>query len=66
WMEELEGNRLEVAARALQALYRPAQAQALWKRLAFSKEVDCDPDQRERARAALDRRFVTRDPPTSR
>ena len=53
WIEETEGNRLEFAALALQALYRPAQAQALWRRLAFSQEVETDSDQRERAREAL-------------
>lgn len=53
WREEEEGNRLEFAARALEALYRPRQAQALWKRLAFSGEVAADSEQRERARAAL-------------
>ena len=55
WIEEVEGNRLEFAARALQALHRPRQAQALWTRLAFSKEVYTERYQRERARAALER-----------
>ncbi|HEX5716956.1 MAG TPA: hypothetical protein VF179_12405, partial [Thermoanaerobaculia bacterium] len=55
WIEEVEGNRLEVAAQALQALYRPAQAQALWKRLAFSNEVEAGQEQRDRAQAALER-----------
>lgn len=55
WLEEDEGNRLEFAARALEALYRPRQAQALWKRLAFSMEVATDSEQRRRARAALAR-----------
>jgi hypothetical protein len=53
WLEEVEGNRLEFAAQALEALHRPAQAQALWRRLAFSKEVEAGRDQRDRARAAL-------------
>ena len=40
-------------ARALDALYRPRQAQALWKRLAFDMGVAADSEQRKRARAAL-------------
>jgi hypothetical protein len=54
WMDEFEGNRLECAARALQALHRPRQAQALWTRLAFSKEVYTDLEQQNRALAALE------------
>ena len=55
WQEDDEGNRLEFAARALEALHRPAQAQEIWRRLAFSQHVHADPEQRERARAALGR-----------
>lgn len=53
WLEEDEGNRLEMAARAFQALYRPRQAQELWRRLAFDMGVMADSEQRTRARAAL-------------
>lgn len=48
---ESRGNRL--AAAALHALYRPRQAQALWRRLAYDYGVDASGDQRERAKAAL-------------
>jgi hypothetical protein len=58
WLEEVEGNRLEFAAQALEALHRPAQARELWRRLAFSKEVEAGQEQRERARTMLERRVI--------
>lgn len=53
WLDETDGLRLESAAAALAALHRPRQAQALWRRLATSSEVDANEEQRGRARGAL-------------
>lgn len=55
WSDEIHGNRLESAAKALEALFRPRQAQVLWQRLASSNAVYAEEDQRQRARAALAR-----------
>jgi len=56
WSEETDGDRLASAAAALDALHRPRQAQALWRRLATSGEVRADSLLRERAQAALEGR----------
>ena len=53
WLEEVDGDRLESAAAALAALYRPRQAAALWRRLASSRDVLASAWQRQRAREAL-------------
>ena len=55
WPDETDGDRLEGGAVALEALFRPRQAQALWQRLASSNAVHANDDQRQRARAALAR-----------
>ncbi len=56
WLDEFYGYRLEGAARALEALYRPRQALALWRHLATSTSVYAgDEDVRQRAREAVER-----------
>ncbi len=55
WSEVTSGILLETAARTLEALHRPRQAQALWQRLATAMEVHADLEMRDRARAALKR-----------
>jgi hypothetical protein len=59
WQDERNAHRLEIAARALQALHRPRQAHALWQLLAFSARVQANQEQRNRARVALEQ-FETR------
>jgi hypothetical protein len=56
WSEETDGDRLASAAAALDALHRPRQAQALWRRLATSGAVRADSLLRDRAQAALEGR----------
>jgi hypothetical protein len=53
WSEVTDGFLLESAARTLEALHRPRQAQALWQRLATAMDVHAGLEMRDRARAAL-------------
>jgi hypothetical protein len=56
WLDDTDGDRLAAAAAALDALHRPRQAEALWRRLATSSEVEAGGELRERARKELKRR----------
>ena len=56
WLDDTDGDRLAAAAAALDALHRPRQAEAVWRRLATSPEVEAQEELRERARKALEQR----------
>lgn len=53
WLDETSGDRLEDAALALEALFRPRQALSIWRRLATSTQFYTA--LRERAQAAIER-----------
>jgi hypothetical protein len=55
-LDETDGERLASAAAALDALHRPRQAEALWRRLATSPDVDAGSELQEQARRELERR----------
>jgi hypothetical protein len=56
WLGDTDGERLAAAAAALDALHRPRQAEALWRRVATSPEVEAYKELRERARKELEKR----------
>ncbi|MFL6196803.1 MAG: hypothetical protein ACJ75H_21650 [Thermoanaerobaculia bacterium] len=50
WLDEIDGNRIENAAAALDALHRPRQALELWRRLATSQRIYASYESRQKAR----------------
>jgi hypothetical protein len=54
WLDERDAHRLEMAAAALEALFRPNQARPLWQRLASDMGIYVDSSTRQRARDRLD------------
>lgn len=50
WNDEREGYRLEHAAKALEALFRPGKARAIWKLLADGDHLNASYELRARAR----------------
>jgi hypothetical protein len=54
WHDEDNGYRLQHAAEALEALYRPGQARAIWKLLADGDHLNASREMRARAREILE------------